>query len=98
MDREEGEANVEREYRRFGFFRRVRYSIWTPSGMLTGSAPAWCARKGLVTIAWRPLHPLWRRPRDLMLEDVLLAASLFLAWPLVVVMRVVAALRAGRGG
>jgi len=96
MDRAEGDANVEREYRRFGLFPRVRYSIWTPSGMLSGSAPAWCARKGLVTIAWRPQHPHWRRPRDLMLEDVLLAASLFLAWPLVVAMRIVAMLRVRR--
>jgi hypothetical protein len=96
MDRVEGDANVEGEYRRFGLFRRVRYTIWTPGGMLTGSAPAWCARKGLVTIAWRPLQPRWHRPRALMLEDVMLAASLFLAWPFVVVMRVVAALRVGR--
>lgn len=96
MDRVEGDANVEGEYRRFGLFRRVRYSIWTPGGMLTGSAPVWCARKGLVIIAWRPQQPHWHRPRALMLEDVMLAASFFMAWPFVVVMRVVAALRLGR--
>lgn len=97
MDRIEGDANVDGEYRRFGLFNRVRYSIWTEAGMVTGSAPAYCARKGLVVIAWRPAHPHWHRPRDLMLEDVLLAASFFLAWPLVVAMRVLAALRASRG-
>lgn len=97
MDRIEGDAHVEGEYRRFGLFRRVHYSIWTPAGEVTGTAPAYCARKGLVVIAWRPAHPHWHRPRDLMLEDVLLASSFFLAWPLVVVMRVMAALRSGRG-
>lgn len=96
MDRHEGLANVEGEYRRFGLFPRVRYSIWTPNGMIRGSAPAWCARRGMVAVAWRPQHPDWHRPRDLMLEDVLLASSFFFAWPYVVAMRILAALRVQR--
>lgn len=97
LDREEGDATVEGEYRRFGLFPRVRYSVWTPNGMIKGSAPGWCARNGMVAVAWRPQHPGWHRPRDLMLEDVLLASSFFCAWPLVVAMRILATFRVQRG-
>lgn len=79
MDRSEGEATVESEYRLFWLFPRVRYRFWVPGAVVTGTAPASCARDGKVLVAWRPLHPHWHRPRDLMLDDVLMVATLWLS-------------------
>ena len=92
-ERSEDEAVVEGEYRRLGLFPRVSYSYSTPAGIVRGTAPAHCAHKGIVRIACRPLQPHWHRPRGMMFEDVMLAASFWLAAPIILLIRVVAALR-----
>lgn len=79
MDREECEATVLGRYRFLAVFPRVRYEFWTPLGMVRGTAPASCVRDGSVRVAWRRLHPTWHRPRELMLPDLLNAATLWLS-------------------
>ena len=57
----------------------MRYRFWTPNGMVAGTAPATCVRNATVRVAWRPLHPGWHRPRELMPYDLLNAGTLFLS-------------------